>query len=188
MLSKICLIVGISLFLTAVATFLLWQWKISDAEQRAKDYVQTLSAVLPESQNAVPEARRDNQMSVYSLDGTDFVGILEMPRYNSALPVAADWGNPVNYPCLFRGSIYDGTLQIGATTQGGQYDFYREISVGDTVCFTDVEGNRYSLQVTELRYESTADQTTLTRTPAALTLFLKNIYDFEYLILSCNVP
>ena len=126
-------------------------------------------------------------MPVLSIDETDFVGILEMPRYESLLPVCANWGHVTKYPCQFNGSIYDSTLQIGLTSQKGQYDFYREISVGDTVIFTDVEGNRYTYAVTNLQYESHADKTTLNRKESALTLFIKNVYDFEYLIVSCDV-
>ena len=117
----------------------------------------------------------------------DFIGILEMPRYESTLPVSSDWGHLTKYPCRFSGSIYDRTIQIGATSQKGQYDFYREISVGDTVIFTDVEGNRYTYTVTNLQYESHADQTILNREESALTLFIKNVYAFEYLIVFCDV-
>ena len=78
-------------------------------------------------------------------------------------------------------------MQIGATTQKGQYDFYRELSVGDTVVYTDMEGNRYTFAVTSLRYEKHVDQATLQREDATLTLFIKNIYSFEYLIMFCDV-
>jgi hypothetical protein len=117
-----------------------------------------------------------------------FVGIVEFPRYESALPVCADWGEISKYPCRFSGSIYNGTMQIGATTQKGQYDFYRELSVGDTVSYIDVEGNRYTFTITSLRYEKRADQTALQYEEAPLTLFIKNIYSFEYLIVFCDVP
>ena len=96
------------------------------------------------------------------------------------------WGSAGKYPCRFSGSIYDGSLQIGATTQQGQYDFYREISVGDAVLFTDMEGNRFSYTVTDIRYEKHADQAALQREDAALTLFIKNIYAFSYIIIYCN--
>jgi sortase A len=125
-------------------------------------------------------------MSVLSVDGTDFVGIVEIPCYESALPVCADWGKISQYPCHFRGSIYDSTMQVGATTQKGQYDFYRDLSVGDTITYTDVEGNRYTFSIASLRYEKHADQSVLQREAAPLTLFIKNIYSFEYLIISCN--
>ena len=187
LIRKICVLVGACLLLGAVVMLAFWRWNIHNSEKEAKYYVSTLQALIPETQNAVPEERRDNTMAVLSVDGADFVGLIELPRYGSVLPVCADWGKPSKYPCRFSGSIYDGTMQIGATTQKGQYDFYRELSVGDTVIYTDVEGNQYTFTITSLRYEKHADQAALQREDAPLTLFVKNIYSFEYLIIFCDV-
>ena len=183
---RICLLMGVGLLLVAGFLMIFGQWEIRSAAQKTDTYVQAIRNGIPEPQSAVPEARRDNTMPVLSIEGTDFVGILELPRYGSSLPVCAQWGRVSRYPSRFHGSIYDGTLQIGATTQAGQYDFYREISVGDTVCFTDMEGNRYTLVVTDLRYAKHADQEVLGGKDAALTVFIKNVYSFEYLIVFCG--
>jgi sortase A len=183
---RICIFVGVCLLSGAVIALALWRWNIYHSEKQLQYYVNTLRELIPEPENAVPEERRDNTMSVLSVDGTDFVGIVEIPCYESALPVCADWGKTSQYPCHFRGSIYDSTMQVGATTQKGQYDFYRDLSVGDTITYTDVEGNRYTFSIASLRYEKHADQTALQREEAPLTLFIKNIYSFEYLIISCN--
>ena len=78
-------------------------------------------------------------------------------------------------------------MQIGGTSQKGQYDFYRDISVWDSVFFTDMEGNRFSYTVTDIRYEKNADQSTLQRKDASLTLFVKNVYAFEYILIYCDV-
>lgn len=187
-LQKICIPVGVCLLVVAMGVLIFWQWRIYASAQQAEYYVSTLRALLPAPQGAVPEERRDNTMSTLSIDGIDFVGLLEIPRYGSALPVCAHWGTPSKYPCQFYGSIYDRTMQIGATTQKGQYDFYREISVGDAVCFTDMEGNRYTYSVTDVRYAKSADQAALQREDASLTLFIKNVYAFEYIIIFCDVP
>ena len=184
---KICVLLGVLLLTAAIVLLAFWRWNISSSEQKARSYVTTLQSLIPAPQNAVPESRRDNAMSVLSVDGIDFVGLIELPRYGSVLPVCADWGKSTRYPCRFHGSIYDGTLQIGATTQAGQYDFYRELSLGDTVCYIDVEGNRYTYTITGLRYAKHADQAALQREESMLTLFVKNIYAFEYLIVFCNV-
>lgn len=181
-----CLLAGIGLLVAAAAVLIVWQWGIRAAEQQAAASVQTLQSILPEPQGAVLEERRDNTMPVLPLDGTDFVGILEMPRYGSVLPVCADWGRPSRHPCRLEGSIYDGTMQIGGTSQKGQYDFYREISVGDALFFTDMTGNRYAYTVTDLRYEKHADQAALARSDADLTLFVKNIYALEYILVFCD--
>ena len=186
-IQKICIIVGVCLIIAAAVTLALWRWNIHNSEKRVQYYVNTLRSLIPEPQAAVPEERRNNTMSVLSVDGIDFVGLLELPRYESVLPVCADWGKTSRYPCHFTGSIYDGTMQLGATTQKGQYDFYRELSVGDTIHYTDVEGNRYTFTITSLCSEKHADQAALQRKEAALTLFIKNIYSFEYLVAFCDV-
>ena len=184
---KILIVFGVCLLAAAIILLFAWQWNIHTSEQKAKEYVNVIRELIPEPQGAVPEERRDNTMSTLSIDEIDFVGILELPRFESVLPVCAEWGNPSKCPCRFSGSVYDQTMQIGGTSQKGQYDFYRDISAGDSVFFTDMEGNRFSYTVTDIRYEKNADQSTLQRKDASLTLFVKNVYAFEYIIVSCDV-
>ena len=186
-LQKFFLLAGVGLLAVAAVVLIVWQCDIHSAAKKAESYVQTICTLTPQAQSAVLEERQNNTMPVLSIDGTDFVGIVEMPKYGSALPVGANWGNVSKFPCLFDGSAYDRTLQIGATNQKGQYDFYREISVGDSVFFTDMAGNRFSYQVTNIRNAKTVDQTTLQQQDGALTLFIKNIYAFEYTVIFCDV-
>lgn len=185
---RLCMLVGIGLLIAAAVSLFLWQNGIRTSAQQAAACVQTLKTLIPEPQGALLEERTENAMPVLSLDGTDYVGILELPTHASALPVCADWGHSSKQPCRFSGSIYDGTIQIGGTSQKGQYEFYRDISVGDAVYFTDMTGNRYTYAVKDIRYEKHADQAALASEDAALVLFIKNIYAFEYVIVFCDVP
>lgn len=184
---KVFIIVGSCLLVASMILLFVWQWNIHISEQKANEYASVIRKLIPEPQGAIPENRRDNAMATLSIDGRDFVGLLEMPQYDSILPVCADWGKPSKYPCCFSGGVYDRTIQIGGTSQKGQYDFYRDISVGDSVFFTDMEGNRFSYTVSDIRYEKNADQSTLQRKEASLTLFIKNIYAFEYIIIYCDI-
>ena len=184
---KICAVTGVCLIVVAMAWLVIWQSGIGSSVKKAEYYADTIRTLIPKPQGAVLTERRDNNMSTLSIDDINFVGIIEMPRYESVLPVCADWGNLSDYPCRFSGSVYDRTMQVGGTSQKGQYDFYRDISVGDSVFFTDMEGNRYEYAVTDIKYEKNADQKTLNRNDSALTLFIKNIYAFEYIIISCDV-
>ena len=185
-IKRLCLWAGICLLVVAAVALAFWQWRIYSAQQNAANYVQTIGALIPQPQGAVLEERLDNTMPILQVDGANFVGILEMPKFASSLPVCSLWDDVSKYPCRLRGSVYDRTIQIGATSQKGQYDFYREISVGDAVFFTDMEGNRFSYEITDIRYESHADQAALHREDAALVLFIKNVYSLEYIILFCN--
>lgn len=184
---RICVLLGIVLLAAAMVMLLAWRLNIQVTAQRAESYVHALHSLIPEPQGAVLENRRDNTMPVLSMEGTDFVGMIEMPLYESVLPVCAHLGKVSHYPCRYGGSIYDGSIQIGATSQKGQYDFYREISVGDALFFTDMTGDRYAYEVTNLRYVKNVDQAALQQDDAALTLFIKNVYAFEYIIVSCAV-
>ena len=184
--NKLLIFVGVCLLIAAAAVLLWWQLGIQDAAQKAESYVHIIRTQTPEPQSAVPEKRQDNTMAALSIDYTDFVGILEMPGYGLSLPVCEDWGETAKYSCRFSGSIYDRSIQIGATTQKGQLDFYRDLSVGDAVYFTDMEGNRFSYEITDIRYQRHADQAALQQKNADLTLFIQNIYAMEYIILFCN--
>ena len=185
-LRRLCIWAGSFLVILAVIVPFLWQWSVRSSERKMAYCAEMIHTLTPEPQSAIPEERSDNTMSVLSIDGTDYVGILEIPRYGSTLPVCADWGEVTKHPCCLKGSIYDGTMQVGGTSQKGQYDFYREISAGDLVYFTDMEGNRYSYAVTDICYEKHADQAALQSQEAALTLFIKNVFGFEYIVVFCN--
>ena len=169
---KVFIISGSCLLAAATIFLLAWQWNTYAFEKKANAYVDVIRELISEPQGAIPEERRDNTMATLSVEGTDFVGLLELPRYGSVLPVCDDWGDPSKCPCRFSGSVYDRTIQI---------------SVGDDVFFIDMEGNRFSYTVTDICYEKNADQSTLQRKAASLTLFIKNVYAFEYIIVYCNV-
>ena len=185
---RFCILTGVGLLVAAAVLLFSWQSGIRTSAQQAIDCVQTLRTLMPEPQGALLEERTDNSMPVLSLNGTDYVGILELPAHASSLPVCADWGHSSKQPCRLGGSIYDGTMQIGGTSQKGQYEFYREISVGDSVYFTDMTGNRYTYAVKDIRYEKHANQAELASEDATLVLFIKNIYAFEYVMVFCDVP
>ena len=185
-INRICGFIGVCFLIAATALLACWQWEMYASQQKAASYVRMIRERIPEPQGAALEERSNNTMPVLWIAGTDFAGILEIPKYGSELPVSAEWGNLSQYPSRFGGNVYDRTLQIGATTQKGQYDFYRGLSVGDSVFFTDMEGNRFGYEIADIRYEKHTDQAALRREGAALVLFIKNIYGLEYIIVTCS--
>lgn len=183
---KISFVTGCVLIVCSLILLVWWQISISGAAKRSSACVETLRTLIPEPEPAVPQERSSSEMPVLSVDGVDFLGIIELPEHDSALPVCADWNGRLLYPSRYAGSVYDGSVKIGATTQKGQFDFYRGISVGDIVCFTDMTGNRYTYEVADILYRKHADNGALDQSGADLTLFIKNLYAFEYIIIPCK--
>jgi len=50
-----------------------------------------------------------------------------------------------------------------------------------------MEGNRYAYSVTDVRYEKNANHAALQRKESSLTLFIKNVYALEYIIIFCDI-
>lgn len=183
---SICLIVGIVLILLSMSLLIFWQSRIKRNAEALSVYVQTLEELIPEVQSAVIEPRVNNAMPSLNVHGNNFIAILELPANDASLPVGASWSVMDAYPCLYTGSAYDGSLIVGTSNQKGQFDFVKEISVGNAVYVTDMTGNQFSYKVTDIQYCDHADNQTLSSESDDLTIFVKNIYAFEYIIIRCS--
>lgn len=184
--SRLCFVTGIVLIFTSMLLFVLWQGYAHNNAKRRQEYIDILYALIPEPQSAVIESRNNNTMPSLNVNGENFVAIIELPMNGASFPVGASWNNNNAYPCRYTGSIYDGSLVIGTSNQKGQFEFAKEISVGNTVYITDMTGNCYSYEVFDIKYSKHADNDSLNRDEDDLTLFVKNIYAFEYIIIRCN--
>lgn len=186
-LHKICALLGGLLLAVAVVLFVIGQVSVRVNQRNAADYAARLLEIVSEQSSAVPEERIDHTMPVLSVDGNDFVALLEVPVFDAVFPVGAEWGSSNAYPCRYDGSVYADTLIIGSTNQIGQFDFVKEILVGDAIYLTDMLGNRYSFEVADIQYREHADNDTLYAEDNALTVFVKNMNAFEYIMIRCEL-
>lgn len=185
-LRKICLSIGITLILLSLVMLILWQCNVSGNSKRIYEYVHTIESLIPEAQAAVIEPRADNKMPSLNVQGNNFIAIMEFPLADVALPVGASWDKADAYPCLYSGSAYDGSLIIGTSNQNGQLEFVKDISVGNTIYLTDMTGSQFTYTVSDIQYSKHADNQALFSETADFTIFVKNIYAFEYIIIRCN--
>lgn len=95
----------------------------------------------------------DMEMPVAEIDGTGYIGLLEIPACELKLPVISSWSYPNLKlgPCRYSGSAYKGDFVIAAhnyTSHFGRLDW---LQPGDLVRFTDVDGNVfvYTVELTE---------------------------------------
>lgn len=178
-----CIVIGCGLISCSVIMLVCRQVLIYVSVEKATQYVSILRTLMPDPEPAVPEKQINDCMPVLSVDGIDFIGILEYPQYNSCLPVCAKWGETDFFPCRYTGSVYDGTMIVRSTNQKGQYPFAQDINISDFFYFTDMVGNQYSYRVSEILHRNHADKEILYDNDADLVLFIKNNYAFEYTII-----
>ena len=186
-LNNLCIVAGCGLIIGALVLLVFWYASAAVYETRCEEYVDTLNEILPDTQNAAPEKRLNNTMPILAAKEKDFVALLEFPAFGSTLPVCNDWGKPNAYPCRFTGSVYNNTLVIGSSDRKGQMDYVKELSVGDSLYITDMTGNRYTYQISDILISKDVDRDTLCSSDAQLTIFVKHSMNFEYTILRCDV-
>jgi len=89
------------------------------------------------------------KMPVKEKDGQAYIGVLEIPSLDLMLPVISEW----NYarlkkaPCRYAGSAYTDDLVIAAHNYKTHFGNLKRLNEGDSVTFTDAEGNRFEYKV-----------------------------------------
>ena len=95
----------------------------------------------PESTEALSPPL-DPEMPVVTLGGYEYVGYVEIPTLGLKLPVMAEWDYTRLQiaPCRQFGSSRTDNLVIAAHNYDTHFGKLKELSKGDTVIFTDMEG------------------------------------------------
>lgn len=86
------------------------------------------------------------------LDGERYIGVLELPSLSLTLPVQSQWSYPALKvsPCRYAGSAYQGDLVVAGHNYRSHFGKLANLSPGDPVTFTDMEGSTFSYTVMEL--------------------------------------
>lgn len=179
------IVIGALLLLAAAGLLAFSLIERGQAANEAGQIVSQLRTLLPEPQITVMEDGRDPGMATLQISGTNFIGLVEIPAYRAELPAAAAWneGRLNTYFCRYAGSLYNGSLILGASDSAGLFDFVSKITVDDAVYFTDAEGLCYVYHVKSVKHVKNVDSDTLAFD--GLTLFIKSTASFEYVVVYC---
>lgn len=183
----ICRIVGISLIVAALSVFLYWHISSYVYSKKLLNYINAFEKIVPETQNAILEDKKSYSMPMANIDNHDFIGIIEFESNGRVFPIGAYWDSVRTFPCRYYGSVYDGSIIIGANNQKGQIDFVKNICAYDKIYFIDTLGNRYIYNVTDIKYSKNINNDVLDKGEHDFTLFVRNIYGFEYVIIFCDM-
>lgn len=156
-LGTTCMILGTVLVLAALALF-LWNQR---ADRRAGAFVES---VLPEIIEQIEAASEDGgascpdpydpDMTEVEIDGYAYVGYISVPSLALDLPVMSQW----DYtrlkisPCRYAGSTKTDDLVIAAHNYTRHFGPIKNLSAGDTVIFTDMDGivSEYAVETVEV--------------------------------------
>ena len=155
---------GAVLILSALLLLLYNRYEDANAGQEAESLLENVEAVIETKRIKVPVTSKrpdatpsttplDPQMPVVMLDGYEYVGYVEIPILGLKLPVMSEW----DYtrlkvaPCRQFGSSRTDDLVIAAHNYENHFGRLKELSAGDTVTFTDMEGivNTYCVEKIE---------------------------------------
>lgn len=93
----------------------------------------------------------DMDMPVETLNGLDYIGILCVPALELELPVISEWSYPhlKSAPCRYSGSAYKDNLVIAAHNYASHFGNLKKLQAGDTVIFSDMDGNVFSYEIVQ---------------------------------------
>ena len=155
---------GAGLLLIAAALALA-AYNVIDAQRAARSAAQALealsqttavSATDPEQASAddAPAYLADPEMPMptVSFDGNDYIGRVDIPSLGLSLPVISEWSYPrlKIAPCRYTGSAYLDNLIIAAHNYSSHFGNLNRLNNGDTVTFTDVDGNQFTYAVSRI--------------------------------------
>ena len=186
--SKLLILLGSLLVFCSLALMLFSQVKADVAQKDIADLLSRLEEILPSGSVGTPDSFSSNEMPVLEIDKKNVVAILHFTESDLSLPVMGTWNKNAltSYPHRFSGSVYDGSLIVGGSDQKGQFDCLKKLDIGYTVTVTDMTGAEYFYTVDRIERKKSAGADVLTNSESALTLFVREAYSAEYIIVRCT--
>ena len=176
--STVFLVIGCLLLLAALGLTIynIWDnWRAGRAAESIAVQFAQLSLAHVDREQEIPEyiLNPDMDMPSATVDGHEYIGMLEVPALGLKLPVMAEWSyaNLKLSPCRYDGSAYKNNLVIAAHNYKSHFGGIKNLKVGDFVIFTDALGNVFSYKVLDKEMLEADDITDMIAGDWDLTLF-----------------
>ncbi len=110
-----------------------------------------VQSLLPPGQTPAYILNPGMEMPIQTIDGWDYVGLIELPEYELSLPVITPWSYDALKiaPCRYSGSAYTDDMIIAGHNYKSYFRSLQYLTEGDTVIFTDIDGNVFTYTVVE---------------------------------------
>ena len=101
----------------------------------------------------------DMEMPVETINGIDYIGVLQIPSLELELPIASEWNYPnlKTAPCRYSGSAYLNNMIICGHNYTSHFGNLKNLREGDIATFTDMDGNVFTYKMMERETLNPAD-------------------------------
>ena len=182
-LGTVFMILGALLVLSAAVLFLHNRQEENAAEEsvrqvlpRILEQIPSQPPTQPPEEYGVPLELLDPSafvMKEVEINGYGYIGYLSIPVLGLELPIMADWDYTRLQiaPCRYTGSVRSEDLVLMAHNYSYHFGKLSQLSPGDMVMFTDMEGNitRYQVVVLDVLHPTAVEE--MTSGEFDLTLF-----------------
>ena len=137
------------LFVTAAGGLFAYN-RITD--KKAGETAQMIISTIIEAPKEETYTEDENGEKTVTVDGEKYIGVISIPSLSISLPVQSGWSlAKLKYsPCLYSGSVWDGTAIICAHNYQSHFGSLKYASVGDKVYYTDVTGLTYTYKISSV--------------------------------------
>ena len=137
--------------------------------------IQSREVVIQEVSQA-EEGPSEAQLKVAELDGAYYMGVLTIPSLGKILPIQSDWSMSQlkRSPCRYSGSVAEGELVIAGHNYKKHFSGLATLKQGDSIVFTDLEGNQIFYEVREIYTVAATDIDGMVNSGYDLSLFTCN--------------
>ena len=147
LIGVICVILGTVCILSSVGFVVYNRIESEDAKNTSVSLLKEVKGVIAKKSDE--QKNVGTKMATVKVDGYDCIGFLSIPVLNLELPVMADWDYDKLQisPCRYYGTVKGENLVIMAHNYAHHFGPIVDLSLGDSVVFTDVNGVASSYKV-----------------------------------------
>lgn len=155
----------------------------AEAGSASDEYLSGVIAQIPDTVLAY-----SGDMPVVDVDGHSFIGTVEIPSLGLLLPVQNEWDSmDARYAvCRYKGSVYDNNLIIAGHNYTEHFGTLKELSTGDDVIVTDMNGRSFYFKVSNIETLSGSDVDEMEAGEWDLTLFTCTIGGANRVTVRCE--
>ncbi len=183
----VCMLLGAALVLAAMSLFL---WNLNEDRRAGAAVEEILPQVMEIIQSVSERNNTDSaedsaasgpvypdpystEMTEVEINGYGYIGYLSIPTLDLELPVMTDWSYSQLKisPCRYTGSTKSDNLVIAAHNYTRHFGNIKNLSAGDAIYFTDMDGVMSVYEVAETEILAPSSMEDMTDSGYALTIF-----------------